>query len=115
MITPTCRLEAPLVAAAVSGLSWDIVEAMSTVKELVLSPDGIAAEPVAALEEDVADADDDEVADDDVAAEVEDVEDDEQPAATTAVTAARVTQPSRGRDLEVPLYRCTAITTPPLG
>src|SRR5271163_846052 len=45
-ITPTCRLLAPLVAAAVSDLNWDIVDAMFTVKELMLSPAGTAAEPV---------------------------------------------------------------------
>jgi hypothetical protein len=102
MITPTCRLEAPLVAAAVSGLSWDIVDAMSTVKELVPRPGGIAAEPLlAGLDEVAADAevDEDAAADDE---EEEDVEEDEQPAATTAATAARATQPSRGRGLNAP-------------
>src|SRR5215470_399322 len=44
-ITPTCRLLAPLVANAVSGLNWDIVAAMLTLKELMLSPDGILFEP----------------------------------------------------------------------
>jgi hypothetical protein len=126
MITPTCRLEAPLVAAATSGLSWDIVDAMSTVKELVPSPDGMAAEPLAAgADEDVAGAEDDEGAEAD---EEDDVEDDEQPAATTAAPAARATQPTRLRGLNVPwpcgregtpgsrrLYRCVAMATPPLG
>src|SRR5579872_4224758 len=42
-ITPTCRLLAPLVAAAVSCLNWDMVDEMSTVKELMLSPGGMAA------------------------------------------------------------------------
>ena len=43
---------APLVAAAVSPLNCDIVDAMSTVKELMLSPEGIVAEPlVAGLDE----------------------------------------------------------------
>src|SRR5215472_10843398 len=72
-ITPTCRLAAPLVAAAVSGLSWDIVDAMSTVKELVPSPDGTVAEPLpAALDEDAAVGG---------GAEADVDEDDEQPAA----------------------------------
>jgi hypothetical protein len=103
-------------------LSWDIDDAMSTVKELVPSPDGIAAEPLAAALDDVAaDAEVDAGADAD---DEDEVEDDEQPAATTAATAARATQPSRGRGLNVPwpcaregrcLYRCIAIATPPLG
>jgi len=67
---------------------------MSTVKELMLSPDGIVAEPlVAGLDEAAADAE--------AAEDAEDV-DDEQPAATTAAAAARTTQPSRGRGLNVP-------------
>src|SRR5579863_8951840 len=100
MITPTCRLAAPLVAAAVSGLSWDIVDAMSTVKELVPSPDGIVAEPLlAGLDEVAADAEVEAGADADGEDEVDD---DEQPAATTAATAARATQPSRGSGLNVP-------------
>ena len=45
-ITPTCRLLAPLVAAAPSALSWSIVVPMFTVKELMLSPAGTVAEPV---------------------------------------------------------------------
>src|SRR5215472_16726275 len=44
-ITPTCRVLAPLVANLVSGLNWDIVDAMLTLKELMLSPDGIVFEP----------------------------------------------------------------------
>src|SRR6516162_3582380 len=44
-ITPTCRVFAPFVANSVSGLNWDIVDAMSTVKELMLSPDGIVFLP----------------------------------------------------------------------
>jgi hypothetical protein len=96
-------------------LSCDIVDAMSTVKELVPSPAGIAAEPpLAALGEDAAleDAGAEAGADDD------EEEDEEQPAATRAAPAARATQPSRGRGLNVPwpcLYRCIAIATPPLG
>jgi hypothetical protein len=80
-------------------LSWDIVDAMSTVKELVLSPAGTEAEPpvagldeVPALAEAAADA---EVGED---AEVVDV-DDEHPAATMAAAAATATKPNRGRDL----------------
>jgi hypothetical protein len=91
---------------------------MSTVKELVPSPDGTAAAPLAAaLDEVAADAEVDAGADADEDDD-EDDEDDEQPAATTAATAARATQPSRGRGLNVPwprLYRCIAIAAPPLG
>jgi hypothetical protein len=58
-------------------LSWDIVDAMSTVKELVLRPFGIVFEP---LEDD--DDDDD---------------DDPQAAAVRPTTAARLTHPT-GRD-----------------
>src|SRR5580658_6544217 len=75
-ITPTCRLSAPLVANSVSGLNWDIVDAMSTVKELMLSPDGIVFEPLAVVVDD------------------EDDEDEEQAAAVMAMTA-RPTQPPR--------------------
>jgi hypothetical protein len=78
-------------------LSWDIVDAMSTVKELVPRPEGIAAEPL--LDEVAADAEVDEDAAADGEEDEDDVEEDEQPAATTAATAARATQPSRGRGL----------------
>src|SRR5258706_15326916 len=44
-ITPTCRVLAPLVANCVSGFNWDIVDATSTEKELMLSPAGILFEP----------------------------------------------------------------------
>jgi hypothetical protein len=72
---------------------------MSTVKELVLRPAGIAAEPLlAGLDEVAADAE----VDEDAAADAEDEEEDEQPAATTAATAARATQPRRGRGLNAP-------------
>jgi hypothetical protein len=88
-------------------LSWDIVDAMSVVKELMLSPAGTVAEPlvagleVPALAEAAADAG----ADEDAGAEVVDV-DDEQPAATMAVTAATATQPNLGRELPpCPLLR----------
>ena len=74
---------------------------MSTVKELMPSPAGTVAEPPAADddEEDVAGADED---DDE---EEEGDEDDEQPAAIRAATAARATQPSRGRGLPWPCER----------
>jgi hypothetical protein len=95
-ITPTWRLEAPLVAAAVSPLNWDIVDAMSTVKELMLSPEGIVPEPlVVGLDEVPA------LAEVDAGAVVVD-EDDEQPAATMAAAAATATKPNRGRDLDRP-------------
>src|SRR6202044_1342904 len=55
--TPTCRLLAPLVPAAASGLNWDIVEAMFTVKELMLSPAGTVAEPLDVADGEVAGAD----------------------------------------------------------
>ena len=98
---------------------------MSTVKELVLRPAGIAAEPLlAGLDEVAADA---EVAAGADAGDEDDVDDDEQPAATTAATAATATQAARGSGLNVPwpydregtlpsrrLYLC-AIATPPLG
>src|SRR5580658_2637119 len=76
-ITPTCRLLAPLVANCVRGLNSDIVDAMSTVKELMLSPAGIVFEPLDAV---VPDEDDD--------------DDDEQPAAAMATTASP-TRPAR--------------------
>jgi hypothetical protein len=69
---------------------------MLTVKELVLSPDGIMFEPLP--DEDVDDAD----ADEDGADDDEDDGDDEQPAAIRATTATRPTQPSRERGLNVP-------------
>src|SRR5215469_3714510 len=55
-ITPTCKLLASWVANSVSGLNWDIVDAMSTVKELMLRPDGTVFEPIDV----VVDEDDDE-------------------------------------------------------
>jgi hypothetical protein len=66
-----------LVANSVRGLNWDIVDAMSTVKELMLSPAGIVFEPLDAV---VPDEDDD--------------DDDEQPAAAMATTASP-TRPAR--------------------
>lgn len=103
-ITPTCRLLAPLVPAAASGLNWDIVDAMSTVKELMLSPEGTVAEPLAAGLDEVAAADAGAVVDED--------EDDEQPAATMATTAATATSPTLGRDLDVP-WLCERECHPP--
>jgi hypothetical protein len=68
-------------------LSWDIVDAMSVVKELTLSPAGT----VAGAEED------------DGAVEVAGVDEvdveDEQPAAIRAATPATATQPNRERGL----------------
>ena len=83
-----------MVPAAVSALNWDIVDAMSTVKELMLSPAGTVAEPLAAGLDEVAarrcaGAVDAGVVD----------EDDEQPAATMATTAATATKPNLGRGL----------------
>jgi hypothetical protein len=93
-------------------LSWDIVDAMSTVKELVLSPAGTEAEPlvagldeVPALAEAAADAEVDEDA------EVVD-EDDEQPAATMAAAAATATKPNLGSGLNVP-WPCERERHPP--
>jgi len=65
-------------------LNWDIVDAMSEVNELMLSPAGTAAE-----------AEEDEDEDEDEGADEEVVEDDEQPAAVTAATAATATQANR--------------------
>jgi hypothetical protein len=103
-ITPICRLLAPLVPAVASGLSWDIVDAMSVEKELMLSPEGTVAEPVAAGADEVAAAD--------AGAVVDDEDDDEQPAATIATTAAAATSPTLGRDLDVP-WLCERECHPP--
>jgi hypothetical protein len=89
-------------------LNWSIVDAMSTVKELMLSPDGTAAEPLDVADGEVAGVD--EVADVDVDGVVEDDElDDEQPAAAreAAITAVSPTQPSRRtpRDVRLPCAR----------
>jgi hypothetical protein len=86
-------------------LNWDIVDAMSTVKELMLSPEGTVAEPLAAGADEVAAADAG-------AAGVLVDEDDEQPAATMATTAATATKPSLGRDLDV-LWPCERECHPP--
>jgi hypothetical protein len=87
-------------------LNWDIVDVMSTVKELMPSPAGTAAEPlVAGLDEVPA------LGEDAAAAEVVD-EDDEQPATTMAATAATATQPNLGRGLNVP-WPCERECHPP--
>src|SRR5580698_1607124 len=49
--TPICRLLAPLVAAVASGLNWDMVDAMSTLNESMLSPEGTAPELAAGADE----------------------------------------------------------------
>src|SRR5215472_9124745 len=91
-ITPTCRLDAPLVANSPSGLSWDIVDAMLTVKESMLSPDGIVfAAPPPPPDE---------------------AGEDEQPATSRAATVAAATQPSRGRGLNEP-WPCERECPPP--
>jgi hypothetical protein len=87
---------------------------MSTVKEAVLSPDGIVFEPLPAAadedDEDAEDAEDDE-GDEDAEGD-EDDEDDEQAAAIRARPVARATQPSRGRGLNVP-WPCERECHPP--
>jgi hypothetical protein len=87
-------------------LNWDIVDEMSTVNELMLSPDGTVAEPPAAgLDEAAGDAGDVEVA--------EDVgEDDVQPATTMAAAAATATRPNLGSVLNVP-WLCERERHPP--
>jgi hypothetical protein len=76
-------------------LNWDIVDAMSTVKELMLRFAGTAAVPL------VAGADEDDVAGADVAGadELDVLVEDEQPAAAKATTPAAATQRSRGKRL----------------
>ena len=68
-------------------MSWDIVDAMSTVKELMLSPEGTVAEPPVAGLDEVAAAG----AADDGAPRTTSTMDDEQPAATMATAAAAAT------------------------
>src|SRR5215472_6990536 len=92
-ITPTCRLLAPLVANAVSCLNLDIVDAMSTVKELMLSPAGTVFEPL-------------------LVDGVVDEPDDPQPAAARPRTAARPTQPTRRERRDVP-WPCGRVRRPP--
>jgi hypothetical protein len=89
-------------------LNWDIVDAMFTVKELMLSPAGTVAEPLDVADGEVAGLD--EPAEVDVDGVVEDDElDDEQPAAAreAATTAVSPTQPSRRtpRDVRLPCER----------
>jgi hypothetical protein len=70
----------------------DIVGAMLTVKELMLTAGTVAEPPVA-------DAEDDE---DDEDAGADEDDEDEQPAAIRARAAAAATQPSRGKRRDVP-------------
>jgi len=86
-------------------LNCDIVDAMSTVKDSVLSPAGTVA--LAGDEADEADAD---VAGADVA-DVDELDelDDEHPAAARARTAATATQPSRGKRLPPSVLLSTRI------
>jgi hypothetical protein len=88
-------------------LSEDIVDAMSTVKELTLSPEGTVPEPLAAPDDEAA-ADAAADVDVDAADDDEEDEDDEQPAATTAAAAATATRPARWRRLppRPPLPSC---------
>src|ERR1700722_19573753 len=90
-ITPICRLLAPLVPAAASDLNWDIVDAMSTVKELMPSPAGTVTEAGAVVDA-PADEDDDE---DDAGV----VEDDVHAAAIRAAAPTTATPPNRERSL----------------
>jgi hypothetical protein len=82
-------------------LSWDIVDAMSVVKELTPRPAGTVPEPldeVPALAEDAGA----------VALDVED----EHPAATMAAAAATATKPNLGSGLNVP-WPCERERHPP--
>jgi hypothetical protein len=93
-------------------LNWDIVDAMSTVKELMLSPAGTVAEPlVAGVDEVPALAEDAGAAGVDEVDEVVD-EDEEQPAATMATIAATATKPNLGSGLNVP-WPCERECHPP--
>src|SRR5258708_16329961 len=92
-ITPTCSVLAPLVANRVSCLSLDIVDAMFTPKELMLSPAGILFEPAAAG--------------------VDVVDDDPQAAATRPAAAAKPTQPTRPKRPYLP-WPCEREGRPPL-
>jgi hypothetical protein len=79
-------------------LNWDIVDAMSTVKESTLSPDGTVAEPPAAAGDEAADDEAGAAAD-----ELDDELDELQPAATRATTAAPIaTVPRRRTRRSVP-------------
>src|SRR6516162_4863408 len=92
--TPTCRLLAPLVPARASALNIDIVGAMLTVKESMLT-DGTVVEPLAGDEAA-------EVAEAAGADELDELHELHQPAAIRARVAARATQPSRGKRRNVP-------------
>jgi hypothetical protein len=83
-----------------------MVDAMSTLNESMLSPEGTAPELAAGADE-VAAADAGAVVD----AGVVD-EDEEQPAATMATTATAATKPSLGSDLDVP-WPCERECHPP--
>jgi hypothetical protein len=76
-------------------LNWDIVDAMSTVKELVLRPDGIVFEPLDVVVDE--DEDEDELL---------------QAAAARHKAAARPTQPSRRERLNGP-WPCERESQPP--
>jgi hypothetical protein len=90
-------------------VNWDIVDAMSTVKELMPSPVGTVAEPLDVADDEVAGVDEDGVVVGD------EVVDDEQPAAAREAASAAVspTQPSRRtpRDVRLP---CEREDRPPL-
>jgi len=98
--TPICR---PDPADPVSPLSWDIVDAMSVVKELMPSPEGTVAEPLVAGLDEVPE---------DAGAVAVDEEDDEHPAATMAAAAATATKPNLGSGLNVP-WPCERERHPP--
>jgi hypothetical protein len=72
-------------------LSWDIVDPMLTVKELMLSPDGTDAEPL------------DELAEPDEVAEVDELDEPDElhAAAVSARTAARPARPARQKEREL--------------
>jgi len=81
-------------------LNRDIVGAMLTVKELMLTG-GTVAEPVADPE-----------AEDEELDELDELDEDEQPAATRARAAARASQPTLGKRRNVP-SRCVREYRPP--
>jgi hypothetical protein len=80
-------------------LNWSIVDAMSTVKELMLSPAGTVAEPLDAGVDELAEVDVDGVLEDD------ELLDDEHPAAakeTSAAVSPTHPSPRTPRDLRLP-------------
>jgi hypothetical protein len=85
-----------------------MVDAMSTLNELMLSPEGTVPEPLAGA--DVVAADDAGAVD--AGAVVVD-DDEEQPAATMATTAAAATQPTLCSDLTLP-WPCERECHPPV-